>query len=52
MRAIDLARHFGVSRCHFYRHWRRELIPYHAGGKVVVYSTVEAEALIRNGKSR
>jgi predicted DNA-binding transcriptional regulator AlpA len=49
LRAAALARHLGISRPHFYRHWKRKLTPHPAGGKVVVYDVAEAEALIRNG---
>jgi hypothetical protein len=52
MRAVDLARHLGLSRAHFYRHVIKRLIPHRAGGRVVVYSVAEAEALIRDGRSK
>jgi hypothetical protein len=53
MRATALARHIGVSRASFYRHWKRRLTPYPAPGeRVTLYDVREAEMLIRNGRAR
>jgi hypothetical protein len=46
MRAVDLARHLGVSRPHFYRKLRRQLTAYEVAG-VPVFSVAEAEGLVR-----
>jgi hypothetical protein len=46
LRAIDLARHIGVSRSHFYRKLRPCLRGYEVAG-VPVFSVAEAEALVR-----
>jgi hypothetical protein len=46
MRAVDLARHVGISRPHFYKTIARELTKYEIAG-VPVFSVAEAEALVR-----
>jgi hypothetical protein len=52
LRAAQLARYLGLSRAHFYRHMKGKLAGYRAGGRVILYSVREAEALIRNGGRR
>jgi hypothetical protein len=46
LRAVDLARHLGIGRAHFYRKVRPHLIPREIAG-VPVFSVAEAEALVR-----
>jgi hypothetical protein len=46
MRAVDLARHLGISRPHFYRKVYPHLTGYEIAG-VPVFSVAEAEALVR-----
>jgi hypothetical protein len=46
MRAIDLARHLGISRPHFYRKVYPRLTSYEIAN-VPVFSVAEAEALVR-----
>jgi hypothetical protein len=50
LRAAQLARYLGLSRAHLYKHILGQLTKYPAGGRVVVYSTAEAVAFIKNGR--